>query len=416
MAISDQPIASGGVRSRKVTFTGATGASLAARLDQPIGPARAYALFAHCFTCSKDIFAASRIAAGLAARGIAVLRFDFTGLGQSEGEFANTNFSSNVGDLIAAVEFLRDQYEAPEILIGHSLGGAAVLAAAHAAPEARAVATIGAPADAAHVAHSFAPKIAEIEETGEAEVLLADRPFRIKRQFLEDIEGHTLEEQIANLGKALLVFHAPDDAQVEIENADRIFQAARHPKTFVALDGADHLLSGKEDATFVAEQLSAWATRYLTPLSSNERPENGMVRVSETRAGRFQQFVEVGDHRFFADEPLKVGGDDTGPAPYDFLLAGLGACTAMTMRMYADRKGLSVSRLSVDLTHEKVHARDCNECAGGGDEKIDVLRREISIQGNLTQEERAKLMEIADKCPVHRTLEGDIEVLTREKA
>lgn len=410
-------MATSSVHSEKITFTGSQGDTLAARLDRPIGPVRAYALFAHCFTCSKDIFAASRIAGALAERGIAVLRFDFTGLGMSEGDFANTNFSSNVADLVAAADFLREEYEAPRILIGHSLGGAAVLAAAGRVPDALAVATIAAPSNAQHVADSFGDNIGKIEQDGEAEVQLAGRPFKIKKQFLDDIAGHTLTDQITNLKKALIVFHGPRDQQVSVENAADIFQAAKHPKSFVSLDDADHLLSRRADAIYVADVLSAWASRYL-PAEETGRvaPPDGKVLVEETGAGKFQQRVYSGAHTYLADEPRKFGGDDTGPGPYDFLLAGLGACTSMTMRLYATHKGLQVSKFKVTLAHEKVHADDCEECAAEGTGKIDVITREIEIEGDLSEEERAKLLQIADKCPVHRTLEGHIEVLTHLKS
>ncbi|MEQ9518654.1 MAG: alpha/beta fold hydrolase [Parvibaculum sp.] len=408
-------IASESIRSEKVIFEGSQGVQLAARLDRPIGPTRAYALFAHCFTCSKDVFAASRIAGALAARGIAVLRFDFTGLGMSEGDFSNTNFSSNVADLIAAANFLRAEYAAPTILIGHSLGGAAVLAAAEAVPEAVAVATIGAPSNAHHVAASFAHDVAKIEEEGEAEVTLAGRPFKIKKQFLEDIEGHTLSVQIGRLKKALIVFHAPLDAQVGIENASDIFLAAKHPKSFVTLDGADHLLSRREDAVYVADILSSWAARYLPRGNPLQVPEEGKIIVEETGEGKFQQWVHTSQSHFFSDEPKSVGGDDTGPTPYELLLAGLGACTSMTMRMYANLKKIEATRFRVTLSHQKMHADDCEACAAEGQQKIGVIEREIEIEGSLSELERQKLLEIADKCPVHRTLEGDIEVLTRLK-
>jgi uncharacterized OsmC-like protein/alpha/beta superfamily hydrolase len=405
------------VRSEKVTFKGSMGDMLAARLDSPIGPIQAYALFAHCFTCSKDIFAASRISGALAERGIAVLRFDFTGLGMSEGDFANTNFSSNVGDLVAAADFLREEYEAPRILVGHSLGGAAVLAAAGNVPEAVAVATVAAPSTAHHVADSFADDVDQINAEGEAEVQLAGRPFKIKKQFLDDIAEQTITDKIAKLKKALIVFHGPRDQQVSVDNAADIFQAAKHPKSFISLDDADHLLSRKEDAIYVADVMSAWASRYLPDGASEvKKPERGKVLVEETGAGKFQQRVVADKHEFFADEPKKVGGDETGPTPYELLLAGLGACTSMTMRMYAARKNLAATKFSVTLSHEKMHADDCEECAAEGSSRIDVISREIEIEGDLTEEERQKLVEIADKCPVHRTLESDVEVLTKLKA
>lgn len=301
-------------RTERITFAGSGGEALAARLDTPPGAPIAYALFAHCFTCTKDIFAASRIAAALTGHGIAVLRFDFTGLGSSEGEFANTNFSSNVDDLVAAADFLRAGHAAPKLLIGHSLGGAAVLAAASRVPESEAVVTIGAPAEPAHVAHHMADARAEIEARGEAEVLLVGRPFRIKKQFLEDIEARKLEGDIGGLRKALLVFHAPRDTIVGIDNAARIFQAAKHPKSFVSLDGADHLLSKHEDAIYVAQVTAAWAERYLGPAPASESfapplAESGEVVVAESGADGLAQSISFGGrHDFAADEPASFGG------------------------------------------------------------------------------------------------------------
>ncbi len=401
------------VRSEKMTFPGADGEILAARLDLPVGKPRAVALFAHCFTCTKDIFAAARIAQGLAEEGIAVLRFDFTGLGHSQGEFANTNFSSNVVDLVKAADFLRETHEAPKILIGHSLGGAAILAAAAQVPEAVAVATIGAPADPAHVAHTFQSSRAEIEAKGEAEVLLAGRPFTIKKQFLDDIAEQKLAHAVAGLRKALIVFHAPRDRTVGIENAGRIFAAAKHPKSFISLDDADHLLSRRTDAIYVAKVLASWAGRYLgeKPPSAPLKGEPGAVIVRETGAGRFIQEIAAGPHALRADEPLEVGGDDTGPGPYDLLLAALGACTSMTVRMYAARKGWPLERVAVRLKHDKIHAQDCADCdtkAG----RLDRIARRLTLDGELSSEQRAKLLEIADKCPVHRTLTSEIEIET----
>lgn len=400
------------VLSEKVSFPGAHGHTLAARLDRPDKPPRAYALFAHCFTCTKDVFAAQRIAAALAEEGVAVLRFDFTGLGHSEGEFANTDFTSNVGDLVAAAQFLARQHGAPQLLIGHSLGGAAVIAAASQIPSAHAVATIGAPADPEHVRHLFQHKTEEIATEGAAEVELAGRRFTISRQFLDDIARQTLHDDLARLKKALLVFHAPLDEVVGIDNASAIFTAAKHPKSFVSLDDADHLLSRRSDAVYVARTLAAWAARYLDapadPATADEAPApaEGEVIVQETGAGNYQNAVRAGRHRLLADEPRSVGGLDTGPSPYDCLLTALGACTSMTVRMYADLKQLPLTRVSVRLTHEKVHAEDSTSASG----KADVLTRQISIEGALTDAQRQRLLEIANKCPVHRTLEGDLRV------
>ena len=405
------------IESSKITFTGIDGQTLAARLDSPAGPVRAYALFAHCFTCSKDIFAASRIARGLAEKGIAVLRFDFTGLGASEGEFANTNFSSNVQDLLAASEHLRQHYQGPAILIGHSLGGAAVLAAAGDIPECKAVATIGAPADPAHVAHNFQPNLEEIEAKGEASVQLAGRSFTIKKQFLDDVREQRLSQRVASLKRALLVFHAPLDETVGIDNATQIFVAAKHPKSFVSLDKADHLLSRHEDAGYVAEVLAAWAARYLPSTDKDEKetqPVKGVV-VRSTGQGRFTQEVLARHHRLLADEPKNVEGAlDLGPSPYEYLLAGLGACTSMTLRMYADRKGWPLEGVSVALDHGRIHSEDCSDC-DTKEGKVDEISRELTLSGPLDQAQRKRLLEIADMCPVHRTLENEIKIRTREK-
>jgi putative redox protein len=402
------------MKTEKVNFPGALGEQLAARLDLPDGKPKAYALFAHCFTCSKDIFAATRIASGLADEGIAVLRFDFTGLGHSDGEFANTSFSSNISDLLKAADYLREAHQAPKLVIGHSLGGAAVLAAAGQVPEALAVATIGAPAEPAHVQHLFRQARPEIEAAGEAEVLLAGRPFRIKKQFLEDIEARKLESDIAAMKKALIVFHAPRDDTVGIENAGRIFAAAKHPKSFISLDDADHLLTRKSDSTYVARVLAAWATRSLEaapPRNTALQSETGSVVPRETREGRFTIEIAAGRHPLRADEPESYGGLDSGPSPYDLVVAGLGACTAMTLRMYAERKGWPLQRVTVDLKHDKIHAEDCETCETK-EGRVDRIQRRIAIEGSLDREQRSKLLAIADRCPVHRTLEGEVLVTT----
>jgi putative redox protein len=395
-------------------FTGEGGHQLAAALDTPDGPVQAYALFAHCFTCGKDVLAAKRIATALAAKGIAVLRFDFTGLGASEGEFANSTFSSNVADLVRAADHLRETRGAPTLLIGHSLGGAAILAAAGQIPEAKAVVTIAAPSDPAHVTHLFKDKIADIRAQGKVEVQLAGRPFHIKREFLDDVAEHNLMAQVSKLHKALLVMQSPTDDTVGIDNATKIFVAAKHPKSFVSLAGSDHLLSGKRDAAYVADVIAAWAERYVEPAAAQpgagEAPRNVVVR--ETRNGKFQQTVTTGPHKMLADEPVAAGGQDTGPGPYDFLLAGLGACTSMTMRLYADRKSLPLDRVTVTLKHSKIYAKDCEECETR-DGMLDQIERDISIEGALDADQRKRLMEIADKCPVHRTLTSEIRIVTK---
>ena len=402
--------------TERFQFTGVGGHQLAASLDLPEGEPLAYALFAHCFTCGKDVLAAKRIAVALAAKGIAVLRFDFTGLGSSEGDFANSTFSSNVADLVRAADHLRETRKAPAILIGHSLGGSAILAAAGQIPEAKAVVTIAAPSDPAHVTGLFKDRIEDIRKQGKVEVSLAGRPFHISSEFLDDIAEHGLMAHVAKLHKALLIMHAPTDDTVGIDNATRIFVAARHPKSFVSLAGADHLLSERRDAGYVAEIIAAWATRYLDPVVSEqaavpgETPRNVVVR--ETRNGKFQQTVSIGPHRMLADEPVAAGGEDSGPGPYDFVLAGLGACTSMTLRLYAERKSLPLERVTVTLKHSKIHAEDCADCETKAG-MLDRIERVIAMEGALDAEARRKLMEIADKCPVHRTLTSEIHIVTR---
>jgi uncharacterized OsmC-like protein/pimeloyl-ACP methyl ester carboxylesterase len=400
--------------AERFDFVNTQGQRLAALLDMPAGEPQAYALFAHCFTCGKDVHAARRIAQALTALDIAVLRFDFTGLGSSEGEFANTTFSSNVADLVAAAGALRAARRPPAILIGHSLGGAAVLAAAADVPEARAVVTIAAPSDPAHVTGLFRDRIADIAQQGEIEVSLEGRRFRIGRAFLNDVAEQNLREKIARLHKALLIFHSPTDDRVGIENASRIFEAAKHPKSFVSLAGADHLLSRLSDASYVAKVIAAWAERYLDLPEPRPETAEGDVVVSETRRGLLQQEVRIGRHRLLADEPASVGGLDSGASPYDLLLAGLGACTSMTLRLYAERKSLPLDRVTVRLSHSRIHAADCATCETKTG-MLDRIERVITLQGELDDAQRERLLEIADKCPVHRTLSSEIEIKTREQ-
>jgi uncharacterized OsmC-like protein/pimeloyl-ACP methyl ester carboxylesterase len=402
--------------SERFQFEGEGGHQLAATLDLPDREPIAHALFAHCFTCGKDVLAAKRVAVALAAKGIAVLRFDFTGLGSSEGDFANSTFSSNIADLVRAADHLRKTRKAPALLIGHSLGGAAILAVAGKIPEALAVVTIAAPSDPNHVTGLFKDRIAEIRQNGRADVSLAGRPFPITREFLDDIAEHELMGHVAHLRKALLVMHAPTDDTVGIDNATRIFLAAKHPKSFVTLADADHLLSDKRDTTYAADVIAAWASRYIgsgpfeQAAGAGEAPRHVVVR--ETRNSKLQQNVSVGPHRMIADEPVAVGGEDTGPGPYDFLLTALGACTSMTMRLYADRKALPLDRITVTLKHGKIYAKDCEECETR-EGMLDQIDRVIAMEGALDPEQRKRLLEIADKCPVHRTLTSEIRILTK---
>lgn len=401
----------------KVSFAGSGGDQLAGRLDLPIGRPRAFALFAHCFTCGKDIAAASRVSAGLVNEGFGVLRFDFTGLGSSEGEFANTTFTSNVGDLVAAAAMLRERYQAPSLLIGHSLGGAAVLAAAPQIREVQAVATIAAPSDPAHATGLIsADEIQRVERDGEAEVSIGGRPFRIGREFLHDIAAQPLNAAAASLDAALLVLHSPVDQLVDIDHARRIYDAARHPKSFVSLDGADHLLSRRSDAEYVSRVLASWSSRYLptsTPApKGSDRPPEGVVVVEEVESAEpYSQRIIAGTHTFRADEPVGIG-QDTGPTPYDLLLASLGACTSMTLRMYAKRKEIPLEAVKVTLRHERKHAEDCAS-AEGRPCSVAAIDRELELRGPLTEEQRVELAGIADRCPVHRTLAGEIRISTK---
>ena len=402
--------------TERFQFASTEGHKLAAALDLPDRKPLAYALFAHCFTCGKDVLAAKRIAVALATRGIAVLRFDFTGLGSSEGDFANSTFSSNVADLVRAADHLRESRSAPALLIGHSLGGAAILAAAGQVPEAKAVVTIAAPSDPAHVTGLFKDHVENIRAQGQALVSLAGRPFTIKREFLDDVAENPLMEKIAHLHKALLVMHSPTDDTVGIDNATRIFVGARHPKSFVSLSGADHLLSDWRDSTYVADMIAAWATRYVDlaaaqpVVEATDKPRQ--VTVREIGTGKFRNTVTIGPHHLLADEPHSAGGDDTGPSPYDFLLAGLGACKSMTMRLYAERKSFPLERATVTLNHSKIHAEDCAECETkeGLLDQIDVA---IGLEGPLDADQRKRILEIADRCPVHRTLTSEIRIVTR---
>ncbi|MCP4656387.1 MAG: alpha/beta fold hydrolase [bacterium] len=413
-------------RSDRVTFRGALGDELAARLERGDDEPAAYAIFAHCFTCSKDFRPVRRISRALVERGIGVLRFDFTGIGESAGDFADTNFSSNVRDLAAAVDYLRRNYQAPRLLIGHSLGGTAVLRVAEEVPEVVAVATIGAPSDTLKLRGKLLRWAPEVEEAGEAEFSLAGQSFRVKRQFLDDLSGQRVLSAVRRLKSALLILHSPDDDVVPIEHARRIYKAAPHPKSFVSLGRADHLLlRNPADTRYVAEVLAAWSSRYLEiePAEQDAEPAagdeaagpalpHGQVRVTGG-AGGMAQRVRAGRHQLPADEPTSIpGGTDTGPAPYDLLLAALGSCTSMTLRMFADRKGWNLSGVEVGLRHAKVDARDCAECETKTG-RVDVIEREIELRGELSEEQRSRLVEIADRCPVHRTLSSETVIRSR---
>jgi len=407
--------------SDTVTFTGSLGDRLVARVDRPVhGPVRGWALFAHCFTCGKNLKPVVHIARALNQEGIGVLRFDFTGLGESEGDFADSNFSSNVEDLVAAGRFMEERGEAPGLLIGHSLGGAAVLHAAHSLPSVKAVATVGAPSDPSHVLQHLRAHEPEIRARGEATVTLAGRPFRIRRQFLDDLEATRMEEVVRTLGRALLVLHSPVDETVAIEHAARLFQYARHPRSYVSLDDADHLLLNERDSRYAARVIAGWASRYLGVEGEEAVPPppvTGERVVVRTPAEGFRTEVWADGHHLVADEPRAVGGTEEGPTPYDLLASALGACTTMTLQMYARRKGWPLEEARALLRHEKRHAGDGAAAVDNGepDPRLDLVAREIRLVGPLDEEQRARLLEIADRCPVHRTLDAGVRIVTREE-
>jgi len=397
--------------STKVTFTNSNGYQLSAKLEQPVNQhPHSYAIFAHCFTCNKNLNAVRNISRALNQAGIAVLRFDFTGLGESEGDFADSNFTSNVEDLEAAANYLAENHAAPSLLIGHSLGGAAVIHVADRIASAKAIVTIGAPHDPAHVKHLFKEHSDTIATAGEAEVSIGGRPFKVKKQFLEDIAEHSQEEKIKNLKRALLILHSPQDLTVPIENAAKIYLEARHPKSFVTLDGADHLLSNKGDSQYAGQLIASWAQRYLDLPEKEDLRSESDVLVRLGNEG-FTSEVMVRHHSLTADEPASIGGNDFGPTPYELLSASLGACTAMTLQMYARRKKWDLQEVRVHLNHRKDYANDMAEVEQASS-KIDHFDRIIELDGELDDTQRAKLLEIADKCPVHRTLHNDVVIST----
>ena len=401
------------MKSIKVEFKNNDGQILAGKVELPGNQEPiAYAIFAHCFTCSKNLNTVRNISLGLTRNGIGVLRFDFTGLGDSDGDFSETNFSSNIDDLLQAAEYLKEHYEAPELIIGHSLGGAAVLRTASKIDSVKAVATIGAPFDPPHVKKLLSGSIEEITSKGEAEVSIGGRPFKIKKQFIDDLERYDSSEEIKKLNRSLLIIHSPQDTTVGIENAGEIFDAAMHPKSFVSLDGADHLVTNDNDSIYVGQVISSWAMRYIE--TSGKKPLKAKNQVSVKTGRSYLTEIAAGNHQFLADEPESVGGTDLGPNPYDFLLSALGACTSMTLRMYADHKQLPLEEVSVHLSHNKVHKTDCEDCDNKG-AKIDKIERTIELEGDLTQEQRQRMLEIADRCPVHKTLHNEIVVESRLK-
>lgn len=395
----------------KVDFKNKNGEDLVGFLELPLNQTpHNFVLFAHCFTCNKNFLAVKNISNALASKGFGILRFDFTGLGESEGEFENSNFSGNVEDLIAAADYLRLEHKAPSLLVGHSLGGAATYFAASEISEVKAVATIGTPSTLSHVTHLLEAQLEEIKEKGMASVNIGGRSFNIKRQFLEDLETKTLTSLIPELNKSLLILHSPQDNIVEIKNAEEIYKAAKHPKSFISLDGADHLLSARTDSRYVGELIGSWAYRYLDipeipqPLSQHEV-------VAQLGEEGYATYIKAGNHNFLSDEPVSVGGSNFGPSPYDYLSAALASCTSMTIQMYTRRKKWPLQVVETHVNHSKTHAEDCENCENSS-AKIDTFERQILLKGDLDEKQKKRIMQIADKCPVHKTLKERVKIIT----
>ncbi|MBO2545615.1 OsmC family protein [Salegentibacter sp. BDJ18] len=401
------------MKTEKVNFKNKNGDDLSGYLELPFNQdPHNFVLFAHCFTCNKNFFAAKNISRTLARNGYGVLRFDFTGLGESEGEFSESNFSGNIQDLLAAATYLEEEFTAPSLLIGHSLGGAAVLFAAKELKSVKAVTTIAAPSTTAHVQHLIQNNVEEIEKNGEAQVNIGGRPFKIKKQFLEDIDKHELKSYLGELKKSLLIMHSPQDKIVSIKNAEELYIAARHPKSFISLDGSQHLLANKEDASYAGNVIASWASRYLD-IPKKEVPESeaDVVAGLEAEDG-FTTQMKAGNHTFLADEPIKAGGKDYGPTPYQFLSSGLASCTSMTLQMYAKRKDWPLEDVETHVHYSREHSTDCKNCEEKTS-KIDTFRREIKLVGDLDEKQKQRLLEIADRCPVHRSLTSETNITTK---
>ncbi|RLD28333.1 MAG: osmotically inducible protein C [Bacteroidetes bacterium] len=400
------------MKIQKVTFLNNEGQQLSGRLELPINQQpHNFAIFAHCFTCNKNLSAVKNISRALTSNGFGVLRFDFTGLGESDGDFSDTNFSGNVDDLLSAAKHLSENYKSPTLIVGHSLGGAAAIFAAAQIDSIKAIATIGAPSNPKHVQHLLHSSLEEIQTYGKAIVNLSGRNFTIKKQFIDDLEDNSLPDIAKKLHKAILVMHSPQDTTVTVNNAEAIYKAAHHPKSFVSLDGADHLLSNKADSIYAGNIIASWAKRYIDLPEIELLKTNLQVVASLDSDDGFTTQIKVGNHYMVADEPISYGGNDFGPSPYEYVSAGLSACTAMTIQMYAKRKGWYIENVEVHTSYGKVHAKDCELCDENAS-KIDTFNREIKLEGNLDDKQIKRILQIADKCPVHKTLHSDTQIIT----
>ncbi len=401
------------MNTKKITFLNNEGKQLIGRLELPVKQnPHNFVIFAHCFTCNKNLSAVKNISRALSSNGFGVLRFDFTGLGESDGDFSDTNFSGNVEDLVSAAKFLTINYKSPTLLVGHSLGGAAIIFAASEISSIKAIATIGAPSNPKHVQRLLHSSLDEIEANGKAIVNLSGRNFTIKKQFIDDLNTKSLPKIVKGLRKALLVMHSPQDTTVNIKNAEDIYIAAHHPKSFVSLDGADHLLSNKTDSIYVGNLIAGWAKRYVDLPVVEVLKTNFQVAASLDYDDGFTTQLKVGDHNLIADEPINYGGNNFGPSPYEFVSASLSACTAMTIQMYTKRKGWIVNNVEVHTSYGKTHAIDCDQCDENSS-KINTFNREIKLEGVLNENQKKRILQIADKCPVHKTLKSEIQILTK---
>ncbi|MDR9456063.1 MAG: bifunctional alpha/beta hydrolase/OsmC family protein [Salegentibacter sp.] len=399
------------MKTNKVKFKNKNGEELMGYLELPHNQdPHNFVLFAHCFTCNKNFFAAKNISRSLASAGYGVLRFDFTGLGESEGDFSDTNFSGNIQDLVAAAEFLKEEHQAPGLLVGHSLGGAAVLYAAKQIASVKAVATVAAPSTIKHVEGLLRSNIDEIEKSGKASVNIGGRPFEVKKQFLDDIREHDLSSYLSDLKRALLILHSPQDRIVGIKNAEELYVAAKHPKSFISLDGASHLMEAEEDAVYAGNTIATWAQKYLQ-IEEKTLPESQSDVVANLGSTGYTTQMKAGKHHFTADEPVKAGGNDYGPTPYQLVSAGLAACTSMTLHMYARRKKWPLENVETHVSYSREHASDCDNCEDKA-AKLDTFKREIQIKGDLDEKQKKRLLEIADKCPVHKSLTSKNQIPT----